>query len=256
MVIVTPKRRLSVGSVRGCRRTSPADLFKSHPRIHRPVVLRGGHRVGHSGRHQRTRYRPAPGCRASSSPWPRYSRPRRRCASIANGKQIDPTSIPRRSRRSATEDISTSPGFAIVVVIVVAIVALRDAILPRRPRPLRHRVEPEAAALAGVPSRRAAVVASWSAGAPRGLRPASCSSQSSRRWTRPAGTGYEFKLLRPVVVGGVAIFGGSGTVLAWRWSTVAQHHRPGARRRAKVSAFWNQAVAGALLLAAITFDRC
>jgi rhamnose transport system permease protein len=57
------------------------------------------------------------------------------------------------------------------------------------------------------------------------------------------------------VVGGVAIFGGSGTVVgaalgALLLNTIAQ-----ALVAAKVSAFWNQAIAGALLLGAIAFDR-
>src|SRR6202035_4502451 len=56
------------------------------------------------------------------------------------------------------------------------------------------------------------------------------------------GVGYELSVIAAVVVGGVAIFGGSGTVL-------------GAALGALLLNTINQALAGALLLAAIAFDR-
>ena len=69
------------------------------------------------------------------------------------------------------------------------------------------------------------------------------------------GTGYELNVIAAVVVGGVAIFGGSGTVLGAALGALLLNTINQALVAAKVSAFWNQAVAGALLLAAITFDR-
>ena len=70
-----------------------------------------------------------------------------------------------------------------------------------------------------------------------------------------AGTGYELQVIAAVVVGGVAIFGGSGSVVgaalgalllrrSCRRSTCSASHRSGTRRSQ-----------GALLLGAITLDR-
>jgi rhamnose transport system permease protein len=58
-----------------------------------------------------------------------------------------------------------------------------------------------------------------------------------------------------VVVGGVAIFGGSGTVVGAALGAVLLNTINQALVASRISAFWNQAVAGALLLAAIAFDR-
>jgi rhamnose transport system permease protein len=58
-----------------------------------------------------------------------------------------------------------------------------------------------------------------------------------------------------VVVGGVAIFGGSGTVFGAALGAVLLNTINQALVALNVSQFWSTAVAGALLLAAIAFDR-
>jgi rhamnose transport system permease protein len=58
-----------------------------------------------------------------------------------------------------------------------------------------------------------------------------------------------------VVVGGVAIFGGSGTVVGAALGALLLNTINQALVASRISAFWNEAVAGALLLAAIGFDR-
>jgi rhamnose transport system permease protein len=70
-----------------------------------------------------------------------------------------------------------------------------------------------------------------------------------------AGTGYELNVVAACVVGGVAIFGGSGTVLGAALGALLLNTIDQALVAARVSSFWNQAVAGLLLLVAIAFDR-
>ncbi len=70
-----------------------------------------------------------------------------------------------------------------------------------------------------------------------------------------AGVGYEFQVIAAVVVGGVAIFGGSGTVLGAALGALLLNTINSALVVVNVSSFWSQAVAGALLVAAIAFDR-
>ena len=69
------------------------------------------------------------------------------------------------------------------------------------------------------------------------------------------GSGYELNVVAAVVVGGVAIFGGSGTVVGAALGALLLNTINQALVAAKVSAFWNEAIAGALLLGAIAFDR-
>ena len=70
-----------------------------------------------------------------------------------------------------------------------------------------------------------------------------------------AGQGYEFQVIAAVVVGGVAIFGGSGTVVGAALGALLLNSIDSALVVVKVSSNWNLALAGALLLAAIAFDR-
>jgi rhamnose transport system permease protein len=70
-----------------------------------------------------------------------------------------------------------------------------------------------------------------------------------------AGAGYEFQVIAAVVVGGVAIFGGSGTVLGAALGALLLNTIDSALVVVNVSSNWTLALAGALLLAAIAFDR-
>ena len=70
-----------------------------------------------------------------------------------------------------------------------------------------------------------------------------------------AGTGYELQVIAAVVVGGVAIFGGSGTVVGAALGALLLNTINSALYVLGVSAFWDEAIAGLLLLAAIAFDR-
>jgi len=62
-------------------------------------------------------------------------------------------------------------------------------------------------------------------------------------------------VIAAVVVGGVAIFGGSGTVLGAALGALLLNTIDSALIVLNVSSAWSSAIAGALLLAAIAFDR-
>ena len=70
-----------------------------------------------------------------------------------------------------------------------------------------------------------------------------------------AGNGYELQVIAAVVVGGVAIFGGSGSVVGAALGALLLSTIISALYVPRVSPFWNQAIAGFLLLVAITLDR-
>ena len=70
-----------------------------------------------------------------------------------------------------------------------------------------------------------------------------------------AGTGYELQVIAAVVVGGVAIFGGSGSAVGAAIGALLLSTINTALNVLGISPFWDQAIAGFLLLLAITLDR-
>jgi rhamnose transport system permease protein len=62
-------------------------------------------------------------------------------------------------------------------------------------------------------------------------------------------------VIAAVVVGGVAIFGGSGSVVGAAFGALLLQTILSALYVLGVSPFWNEAIAGALLLGAISLDR-
>ena len=113
---------------------------------------------------------------------------------------------------------------------------------------------PEAAALAGVPAARRVFTAFVISGSLAGLAGALFLALHAEVDVT-AGLGYELLVVAAVVVGGVAIFGGSGTVVGAALGALLLNTINQALVASRVSSFWNEAIAGALLLAAIAFDR-
>ncbi|MES4903614.1 MULTISPECIES: ABC transporter permease [unclassified Streptomyces] len=113
---------------------------------------------------------------------------------------------------------------------------------------------PEAARLAGVPIRRRVLGAYVFSGAVAGF--------AGALWLARFGTvvadnahGWELTVVSAVVVGGVAIVGGVGTVWGAALGALLLTTIGSALSVLKVDSFWEDAIAGALLLAAISVDR-
>ena len=70
-----------------------------------------------------------------------------------------------------------------------------------------------------------------------------------------AGTGYELQVIAAVVIGGVAIFGGSGSVIGAALGALLLSSILAALYVVGVSPFWTQAIEGMLILVAIAIDR-
>ena len=175
-------------------------------------------------------------------------------AKIVNGKQIDPGRIPRSFQVVGYDDVFGIPWLAIIVtaIVLVAGYSMRSFRAGRDLYAIGS--NPDAAALAGVPSGRRVFTAFAISGALAGFGGALFLAQFATV-SAVAGNGYELNVVAAVVVGGVAIFGGSGTVYGAALGALLLNTINQALVAAKVSAFWNQAVAGGLLLTAITFDR-
>jgi rhamnose transport system permease protein len=173
---------------------------------------------------------------------------------IVNGKTIDPGSIPKAFTAVGYRTFLGIPWLAIIVAVVVAVAgyAMRSF---RSARDLYGiGSNPEAAALAGIPAGRRVFTAFLISGALAGFAGALFLAVHAQIDVT-GGAGYELSVIAAVVVGGVAIFGGSGTVLGAALGALLLNTINQALVAAKVSSFWNQAIAGALLLGAIAFDR-
>jgi len=175
-------------------------------------------------------------------------------AEIVNAKQIDPTLIPHSFQVVGYEHIFGIPWLAIIVAVIVIAVGFYMRSFRAGRDLYAIGSNPDAATLAGVPSGRRVFTAFVVSGGLAGLGGALFLAQFATV-NATGGSGYELNVVAAVVVGGVAIFGGSGTVFGAALGALLLNTINQALVAAKVSAFWNQAVAGALLLAAIAFDR-
>jgi rhamnose transport system permease protein len=175
-------------------------------------------------------------------------------AVFVNGIQIDPSSIPSGFLAVGYETVLGVPWMFVIAAAVVLLVTY--AMRTFRPARDLYAIgsDPDAALLAGVPTRKRVfftfVLSGTIAGFAGGLWLAEFATVSS-----VAGLGYELLVIAGVVVGGVAIFGGSGTVLGAAFGIILLNTINQALVAARISSFWDEALAGALLLTAIAFDR-
>ena len=113
---------------------------------------------------------------------------------------------------------------------------------------------PEAAEMAGIDAARVVLVAFVLSGVMAGLAGFMFLARFGNI-TVVAGLGFELKSVASAVVGGVNIFGGSGSVIgAFLGAILVDLLETGLVRWAVVSEFWREAVLGALILAAVATD--
>jgi rhamnose transport system permease protein len=173
---------------------------------------------------------------------------------IVNGVIIGPGSIPSAFQKVGYATVLGVPWLAIIVAVVVAIFSYTMRSFRWARDLYAVGSNPTAADLAGIPSGRRVFTGFLISGALAGLAGALFLAQNAQIDVT-GGTGYELIVVSAVVVGGVAIFGGSGTVLGAALGALLLNTINQALVASKISAFWNNAIAGALLLAAIAFDR-
>jgi rhamnose transport system permease protein len=132
---------------------------------------------------------------------------------VAHGNQVNPYNVP-----SSFVSLSiTSPidGIPWIVIIAFAFAAVIAAVLrwTRHGRSLYALgSNPEAAQLRGLPARRLVIATFTLSGAAAGLGGAIYLSQYGLVQIN-AGAGLELQAITAAIVGGVSVFGGSGTVL-------------------------------------------
>ena len=172
----------------------------------------------------------------------------------AGGNQVNASMLPNSFNKIGYGTVAGIPYLGIIAIVAVAIAtyAMRTFRTARDFYAIGS--DPEAARLAGIPVGARVFLAFVLSGAIAGLAGAVWLSYYASV-DAIAGVGYEFQVITAVVIGGVAIFGGSGTVLGAALGALLLNTINSALVVLNVSSFWSQAIAGALLVAAIAFDR-
>jgi rhamnose transport system permease protein len=172
----------------------------------------------------------------------------------AGGNQVNASMLPSSFNKIGYGTIAGVPYIGIIAIVAVAVAtyAMRSFRTPRDFYAIGS--DPDAARLAGIPVGARVFLAFVLSGAIAGLAGAVWLSYYGSV-DAIAGVGYEFQVVAAVVVGGVAIFGGSGTVLGAALGALLLNTINSALVVVNVSSFWSQALAGALLVGAIAFDR-
>jgi rhamnose transport system permease protein len=170
------------------------------------------------------------------------------------GGEVVASTLPSAFVNIAQDTVAGIPYIAIVVAVVVG----AGAYYMRSYRPGRELYaigsNPDAARLAGIPVARRVFAAFAFSGAVAGLAGVLWAAEY-QTIDSTAGTGYELTVVAAVVVGGVAIFGGSGSIIGAAIGALLLNTINSALNVLGISPFWEQAIAGFLLLLAISLDR-
>ena len=171
-----------------------------------------------------------------------------------DGTQINAETLPDSFLNLGTDSIAGVPILVIIALIVLLVVGqwLRDYRAGRELYAIGS--NPDGARLAGVRSDRRVLIAFVLAGALAGLGGVLFAARFGTV-DATAGTGYELTVIAAAVVGGVAIFGGTGSVYGAALGALLLGTITSSLIVLRVEAFWQQAAIGALLLLAITIDR-
>jgi rhamnose transport system permease protein len=174
--------------------------------------------------------------------------------SWATGRQVNAADMPPSFLRMGSDAVLGIPYLALfaVVVVIVAGYYMRSFRSGREMYAIGS--DPDAARLSGIPTGRRVFAAFVTSGALAGLAGV---LYAARFGTLDAvvGLGSELNVVAAVVVGGVAIFGGSGSVYGAALGAVLLSTIEKALPSLGINPFWRYALVGALILAAIGLDR-
>jgi rhamnose transport system permease protein len=173
---------------------------------------------------------------------------------IVGGGQVVPSSYYPSFLNMSKATVAGIPDLAIVVAVVIAggWYWLRTYRSGRELYAIGS--NPDAARLAGIPMGRRVFTAFALSGAIAGVAGVLWASRFGTV-DSTAGAGYELQVVAAVVVGGVAIFGGSGSVVGAAIGALLLQTINSALYVLGVSPNWDQAIAGFLLILAIVLDR-
>ncbi len=254
MVVLTRNVDLSVGSVVGLSAYMSANMFQTHPGIAIPLVFLVGLGVGLA-------------CGITTGIITAVGRVPSLVVTLAmlyiirgvdtiivGSNQVVAESLPQGFINIFHATVLGIPDLALATTVAVAVAAyyLRSYRSGRDLYAIGS--DPDAARLAGIPVARRVFMAFVVSGALAGLGGVVWATQYNTIDVN-AGLGLELQVIAAVVVGGVAIFGGSGSVVGAALGALLLQTISAALNVLGVPSIWTEAIAGFLLLVAITLDR-
>ncbi|MEV4709032.1 ABC transporter permease [Actinoplanes sp. NPDC049316] len=254
VVVITRNIDLSVGSVLGLSAFTVATMMSANPGLPMIVALLAGLAVGAVAglvNGVLVRYGRVPALVVTLGTLYMF---RGITYSWAGGQQVNADELPRHFLRFANASVLGIPWLVLIAVVVVGGVS----VLMRNYRVGRELYamgsSPQAAELAGIRVARNLLGAFLLSGALAGLAGVLFAARFGTV-DASAGTGYELNVVAAVVVGGVAVFGGSGTVWGAGLGALLLTVIGSALAVLDINQFWQQAIVGALILFAICADR-
>jgi rhamnose transport system permease protein len=172
----------------------------------------------------------------------------------AGSDRINAGDLPREFLRLGTMQVLTIPVLFVIAVAVLAVVGYYLHFHRGGREMYAIGSDPDAAVLYGLRVRRRVLSAFALSGGLAGLAGV---MHAARYGTvsSGAGTGMELMAVAAVVIGGVAIFGGSGTVWGAAIGAVLLVTINRALPILGIPDFWQRAVVGVLIISAIVLDR-
>ena len=172
----------------------------------------------------------------------------------AGSNRINAGDMPRDFLQLGTRSVLGIPVLTILAVVVLVIVGYY-MYAHRGGRELYAiGSDPDAAVLYGLPVRSRVIGAFVLSGAIAGLAGVLFVARYGTV-SSGAGTGIELQAVAAVVIGGVAIFGGSGTVWGAALGAILLVTINRALPILGIPDFWQRAVVGALIISAVVLDR-
>ncbi|MER6949316.1 ABC transporter permease [Nonomuraea sp. NPDC000554] len=173
---------------------------------------------------------------------------------VAHGRQINAVDLPPALLALGNGSVLGVPYLPLGTLVIMLVIGYYLRSYPSGREFYAIGSSPEAARLAGVPVRRRVLAGYLVSGCLAGL--------AGVFWLARFGTvvadsahGWELLVVSAVVVGGVAITGGVGSVYGAALGALLLTTIGSALVVLRVNPFWQQAVTGALLLLAISVDR-
>ncbi|WP_306208397.1 ABC transporter permease [Actinoplanes sp. RD1] len=254
VVVITRNIDLSVGSVLGISAYAVATLLQANPGVPMIVALLIGLAVGAAAGALNgvlVRYGKVPALVVTLGTMYIW---RGVAYSWAGGDQVTASELPKHFLSFANDSILGIPWPVLVAIVVV----LGVTVVMRNYRAGRELYamgsSPDAAELAGIKVSRNLIGAFVVSGALAGLAGVLFAARFGTI-DASAGNGYELNVVAAVVVGGVAISGGSGTVWGAGLGALLLTVIGSALTVLSINQFWQQAIVGALIILAICADR-
>ena len=168
--------------------------------------------------------------------------------------RINASDMPADFLALGTQQILTIPVLTILAIVILAVVAWYMANTRGGREFYAIGSDPDAAELYGLAKTRRVLIAFVASGAASGLAGALFAARYGTINSQ-VGDGFELQAIGAAVIGGVAIVGGSGTVLGAVFGAYLLLTINRALPVLGIPDFWQRAVVGALIIGAIILDR-